>query len=68
MFRKDLRLAFIRLYPADFDEAIDLLHDNRLNWNAMVTHRVPLEGLPDAVGEVMADPSAGIKILVHIND
>ncbi|MFN8449114.1 MAG: alcohol dehydrogenase catalytic domain-containing protein [Anaerolineae bacterium] len=68
MFRKDLRVAFTRLYPADFDEAIALLHRQRLDWNAIVTHRVSLEGMPDAVKTVMADPAAGIKILVRVSE
>jgi len=67
MFRKDLRVAFTRLYPADFDEAITLLHEGQINWNAIVTHRVDLEGLPEAAKGVMADPSSGIKILVQLH-
>jgi 2-desacetyl-2-hydroxyethyl bacteriochlorophyllide A dehydrogenase len=66
MFRKDLRIAFTRLYPGDFDEAIILLHQARLDWNAIVTQRVSLEELPSAIKRVMADPSSGIKILVNI--
>ncbi|MBI5667786.1 MAG: alcohol dehydrogenase catalytic domain-containing protein [Chloroflexi bacterium] len=66
MFRKDLRVAFSRLYPADFTEAIDLLCSGRLNWQAVVTHRVGLADLPAAVRQVMADPSSGIKILVRV--
>jgi threonine dehydrogenase-like Zn-dependent dehydrogenase len=68
MFRKDLRLAFTRLYPADFTEAIEVLRQGRLDWKAIVTQRVTLEGLPDAVSRVMADPASGIKILVRINE
>jgi threonine dehydrogenase-like Zn-dependent dehydrogenase len=68
MFRKDLRLVFSRLYPADFTEAINLLGSGRLNWQAVVTQRVGLADLPAAVKQVMADPSSGIKILVHIGD
>ncbi len=67
MFRKDLRVAFTRLYPSDMSEAIRLLHEGRINWQAIVTHRVSLEGLPEAISTVMADPGAGIKILAHIN-
>lgn len=66
MFRKDLRIAFTRLYPADFDEAIALLHEKRVDWGAVVTARVGLEGLPDAVTGIMRDPSSGIKILVKV--
>jgi 2-desacetyl-2-hydroxyethyl bacteriochlorophyllide A dehydrogenase len=68
MFRKDLRVAFTRLYPADFDEAISLLHQGQLDWKAVVTQRVSLEELPNAVKGVMADPSSGIKILVNIQE
>jgi threonine dehydrogenase-like Zn-dependent dehydrogenase len=66
MFRKDLQVAFTRLYPADFDEAISLLHQARFNWQAIVTQRVTLEQLPTAVKSVMADPASGIKILVDV--
>jgi 2-desacetyl-2-hydroxyethyl bacteriochlorophyllide A dehydrogenase len=66
MFRKDLRLTFTRLYPADFTEAIETLR--RLDWSAIVTHRVTLEDLPDAVSRVMADPASGIKILARISE
>lgn len=66
MFRKDLRVAFTRLYPTDFDEAIALLQHKRLNWKAIVTQRVTLEDLPQAVNQVMTDPASGIKILVNI--
>jgi 2-desacetyl-2-hydroxyethyl bacteriochlorophyllide A dehydrogenase len=68
MFRKDLRIAFTRLYPADFDEAIALLHEKRVDWSAVVTERVGLEGLPDAVTGIMHDPSSGIKILVKVGE
>lgn len=66
LFRKDLRVAWSRLYPADFSAALDLLCSGRLNWQAVVTHRVGLAELPDAVNRVMADPSSGIKIMVRI--
>jgi L-gulonate 5-dehydrogenase len=66
MFRKDLRIAFTRLYPADFDEAIALLHEGKVDWGAVVTERVGLEGLPEAVAGIMSDPSSGIKILVKV--
>jgi len=67
-FRKDLRIAFIRLYPASFDEAITLLDENRIDLAPVVSHRVSLEQLPETILAVMSDPSSGIKILTHVND
>lgn len=66
LFRKDIQVSFTRLYPSSFDEAISLLHQSRLNWQAIVTQRVSLEQLPTAIKDVMANPASGIKILVDI--
>lgn len=68
MFRKDLRVAFARLYPASFDEALAVLRGGKIDWNAIVTHRVALEAMPEAVAAVTSDPAAGIKILVRVNE
>jgi 2-desacetyl-2-hydroxyethyl bacteriochlorophyllide A dehydrogenase len=66
MFRNNLRLGFARLYPSDMSEAIALLQKGDVNWKAIVTHRVALEDLPGTIASLMADPGAGIKVLVRI--
>ena len=66
MFRNNLRLEFTRLYSSDMSEAIAMLQKGEVNWNAIVTHRVAHEDLPATIASVMADPEAGVKVLVHI--
>jgi threonine dehydrogenase-like Zn-dependent dehydrogenase len=51
-------------YPADYNDAIDLL--TRWDLSPMITHRFPLERIGEAI-EVATDPNAGGKVMVDID-
>ena len=51
-------------YPADYTDAIELL--SRWDLSPMITHRLPLERISEAI-EVATDPNAGGKVMVDID-
>jgi threonine dehydrogenase-like Zn-dependent dehydrogenase len=51
-------------YPADYNDAIELL--TRWDLSPMITHRFPLERIGEAI-EVATDPNAGGKVMIDID-
>ncbi len=51
-------------YPADYNDAIELL--TRWDLSPMITHRFPLDRIGEAI-EVATDPNAGGKVMVDID-
>ena len=51
-------------YPADYNDAIELL--TRWDLSPMITHRFPLDRIGEAI-EVATDPTAGGKVMVEID-
>jgi len=51
-------------YPADYSQAVDLL--TRWDLSPMITHRLPLERIGDAI-EIATDPNAGGKVMIDID-
>ena len=52
-------------YPADYNDAIELL--TRRDLSPMITHRFPLARIGEAI-EVATDPNAGGKVMVDIDE
>jgi threonine dehydrogenase-like Zn-dependent dehydrogenase len=52
-------------YPADYTDAIELL--TRWDLSPMITHRLPLERVGEAL-QVASDPNAGGKVMVDIDE
>ena len=52
-------------YPADYNDAIELL--TRRDLSPMITHRFPLARVGEAI-EVATDPNAGGKVMVDIDE
>ncbi len=52
--------------PADFERVIAAMRSGDVPWRELVTHRVPLDALPERMGS-LSDPATGaIKALVEI--
>ena len=62
-FRKDLNVATSRLYPRSLDGAIDLLAKGLVRIEPLITHRVSLEEVPDALERLLVDKEGAIKVL-----
>lgn len=53
--------------PADFERVIAAMRSGDVPWRELVTHRVPLDALPERMGG-LSDPATGaIKALVEIS-
>ena len=46
--------------------ALELLYHNRLDWRRMITHRFPLDGLPEAIQLIEDRPGQVCKVLVAV--
>lgn len=61
---KELQLTFVIFYTAEeFAEALGLIGDGALNWRALVTGKVGLEGVTQAFAD-LTDPERHAKILI----
>jgi 2-desacetyl-2-hydroxyethyl bacteriochlorophyllide A dehydrogenase len=52
--------------PRDYARAIALVADGAIELEPLVTHRLPLEDAPEALGDLINDPTA-LKILFEMN-
>lgn len=65
VFWRELRLLGTRVYErADFETAIELLGDNVIPANALITRIVPIDGIPEAISDL--ENGRALKILVDI--
>lgn len=61
---KELQLTFVIFYtPAEFAEALALIGDGALDWRALITGKVGLDGVTQAFAD-LADPERHAKILI----
>jgi threonine dehydrogenase-like Zn-dependent dehydrogenase len=61
---KELNLQFVLYYaPEEFAEALQAIADGQLDWKALVTGTVGLEGIQDAFA-ALGDPETHAKIMI----
>jgi 2-desacetyl-2-hydroxyethyl bacteriochlorophyllide A dehydrogenase len=53
---------------ADFAAAVDLVLANRARIRPLITREVPVARAPQAIGELLADPGAVLKLVVRIDE
>ena len=51
-------------YEKEFEQAIELVSSGKADLEKMISHRYPLDQLPEAF-QVQSDPSISVKVLVR---
>ena len=64
--RKQLSVTFSRRMGDVMPRAIRLIEDQRVDMATLISHRVPLDGVPDAFAMLAACEDGAIKIMVDI--
>ncbi|MEZ5826714.1 MAG: alcohol dehydrogenase catalytic domain-containing protein [Geminicoccaceae bacterium] len=64
--RKQLAMTFSRRMGDVMPRAIRLIEDGRVDMASLISHRIPLEGVPDAFRKLAACEDGAIKIMVDI--
>ena len=64
---RELELLGTLMYMrSDFEKARDLIAGGQIQGEPLVTRRAPLEDLPQVMEDILADPAANIKSMIHI--
>ncbi len=63
-FSKDVRLITSRLYDADFEPAVDLIANGRMQLKELITHRLTLDQTPAFLGRVLDGQEAPVKVMI----